>query len=162
MNAKDAISALRETLKQHNYNYYVLDNPTITDYEYDAMLHRLIELEEENPELITPDSPTQRVGGEALTSFEQVTHIVPLESLNDVFSFDEIYSFGTRVGELTGGNTLEPKIDASAWLWNTTTVSLPGEQQEARKSGGGRHGKPPSIKAIPLKIDDCPEARRQR
>jgi DNA ligase (NAD+) len=157
MNAKDEISALRETLKQHNYNYYVLDNPTITDYEYDAMLHRLIELEEENPELVTPDSPTQRVGGEALTSFEQVTHIVPLESLNDVFSFDEIYSFGTRLGELTGGYTVEPKIDGlSVALEYNDGIFTRGATRGNGTVGEDVTENLRTIKAIPLKIDDCP------
>ncbi|MBQ6540734.1 MAG: NAD-dependent DNA ligase LigA [Oscillospiraceae bacterium] len=157
MNAKEEITALRETLNQHNYNYYVLDNPTIPDYEYDAMLHRLIELEEENPELITPDSPTQRVGGEALSSFEQVTHIVPLESLNDVFSFDEIYAFGTRLGELRGGFTVEPKIDG-------LSVALEyndGKFTRGATRGNGTVGEDVTenlrtIKAIPLKINNCP------
>ena len=77
---------LRDKLNEHNYNYYVLDAPTIPDYEYDRMLRELEELEKAHPELVTPDSPTQRVGGEALDSFQQVVHRVPLQSLQDVFS----------------------------------------------------------------------------
>ena len=87
MTAKEQINLLRRELEQHNYNYYVLDKPTISDFEYDRMLRSLEVLEQENPDLITPDSPTQRVGGKALDSFEKVSHRVPLESLQDVFDF---------------------------------------------------------------------------
>ena len=75
----------------------MLDAPTISDFEYDKMLRELEELEAAHPELVTPDSPTQRVGGKALDSFQQVTHRVPLQSLQDVFSPDELLDFDRRV-----------------------------------------------------------------
>ncbi len=104
---------LRDTLNEHGYRYYVLDNPTISDYEYDHMLRRLEDLEKEHPDEITPDSPTQRVGGRVLTQFESVVHEVPLESLQDVFSPEEVSDFGTRMTEALGGTTysVEPKVD---------------------------------------------------
>ena len=79
------ILQLREELNKHNYNYYVLDNPTIPDSEYDKLLHRLIKLEEENPKYMDPNSPTVRVGGAVLDKFEQVEHAVQMQSLSDVF-----------------------------------------------------------------------------
>ncbi|MEG1430949.1 MAG: NAD-dependent DNA ligase LigA, partial [Oscillospiraceae bacterium] len=81
MDAKSEIQELRTALKEANFLYYVQDNPTMTDFDYDHKLRRLEELEGEHPELITPDSPTQRVGGAAIDGFQQVTHEVPLESL---------------------------------------------------------------------------------
>ena len=87
------IQALRQELEQAGYAYYVLDNPTMSDYDYDHKLRRLEELEAAHPETVTPDSPTQRVGGKPLESFAQVAHRVPLESLQDVFDFDELRAF---------------------------------------------------------------------
>ena len=84
MDAQKEIIKLRRELEHHNKLYYVLDAPEISDYEYDMLMQRLKALEALHPELITPDSPTQRVGGEALSKFEPVRHQVPLESLTDV------------------------------------------------------------------------------
>ena len=81
MDIQEEIQALRRELEQANYEYYVQDNPSMSDYDYDHKLRRLEELEGAHPELITPDSPTQRVGGKPLESFTQVVHKVPLESL---------------------------------------------------------------------------------
>ena len=114
MDAQKEILKLRRELDRHNKLYYVLDAPEISDYEYDMLMNRLKQLEAEHPELVTPDSPTQRVGGEALSQFEQVRHQVPLESLTDVFSYDELFSFGERMDSLIPGKhdyTVEPKID---------------------------------------------------
>lgn len=89
MDYRQEMKELRDTLNAHGYRYYVLDEPTISDYEYDHMLRRLEDLEAAHPEEITPDSPTQRIGGRTLSEFQQVTHPVPLESLQDVFNDDE-------------------------------------------------------------------------
>ena len=86
MDYREEMKQLRQTLNDHGYRYYVLDDPIIPDYEYDRMLRQLEDLEKEHPEEITPDSPTQRVGGKTLEGFETVQHEVPLESLQDVFS----------------------------------------------------------------------------
>ena len=104
---------LRDTLNAHGYRYYVLDAPTIPDFEYDRMLRRLEDLEKEHPEEITPDSPTQRVGGRILAAFESVEHEVPLESLQDVFSPEEVNEFGTRMAESLHqvAYSVEPKVD---------------------------------------------------
>lgn len=113
MNYREEMKQLRDTLNAHGYRYYVLDDPTISDYEYDHMLRRLEDLEKEHPEEITADSPTQRVGGPALTEFQQVEHAVPLESLQDVFNGEEVCEFLDRVGGVVPDAvySVEPKVD---------------------------------------------------
>ena len=91
------IQQLRKELERHNLLYYVNDAPEISDFEYDAMLRRLEDLEAAHPEYADPDSPTQHVGGYALNTFAQVRHEVPLVSLQDVFSMDELRAFGERM-----------------------------------------------------------------
>lgn len=114
MDAKKEIEKLREEIEYHNRLYYVNDAPVISDYDYDMLMVRLIKLEKEHPELVTPTSPTQRVGGKALSQFTPVHHLVPLESLSDVFSFDELKAFGERMDQALGSDRqfcVEPKID---------------------------------------------------
>jgi len=93
---------LKESIREHNYRYYVLDDPIISDQEYDLMMRELQEIEEAFPELITPDSPTQRVGGEPLTAFGTVRHPVPLLSLGNAFSDAELQDFDRRVRDQVG------------------------------------------------------------
>ena len=113
MDYKSEMAGLRRTLNEAGYRYYVLDDPTLSDYDYDHMLRRLEELEAAHPEAVTPDSPTQRVGGEALESFQQVVHAVPLESLQDVFSPEEVGEFCARMTENLEKPvySVEPKVD---------------------------------------------------
>ena len=113
MNYQEEMKRLRDELNEHGYRYYVQDAPIISDYEYDHMLRRLEDLEREHPEEITPDSPTQRVGGPALSQFESVEHPVPLESLQDVFNGDEVREFLDRLGESLprAEYSVEPKVD---------------------------------------------------
>lgn len=113
MNYREEMKQLRETLNAHGYRYYVLDDPQISDYEYDHMLRRLEDLEREHPEEITPDSPTQRVGGPTLSEFAPVEHPVPLESLQDVFDGGEVEEFLERVaGTFPDAEySVEPKVD---------------------------------------------------
>ena len=113
MDYKSEMAGLRRTLNEAGYRYYVLDDPTLSDYDYDHMLRRLEELEAAHPEEVTPDSPTQRVGGEALESFQQVVHAVPLESLQDVFSPEEVGEFCARMAENLEKPvySVEPKVD---------------------------------------------------
>lgn len=82
------INELRQQLESYNYQYYVLDQPTVPDAEYDRVMRALIELETQHPDYLTPDSPSQKVGGAALSKFEQVTHQVPMLSLDN--AFDEV------------------------------------------------------------------------
>ncbi len=113
MDYKSEMKQLRDILNEAGYRYYVLDDPAMDDYDYDRLLRKLEELEAAHPEEVTPDSPTQRVGGEALESFQQVVHPVPLESLQDVFSPEEVEEFAQRMMETleTVEYSVEPKVD---------------------------------------------------
>lgn len=114
MDVKQEIEALRAEIMEHNRHYYDEDAPVISDFEYDALMRRLEELEAAHPEFYSPTSPTQKVGGTAKSTFAPVTHEVPLESLNDVFSFDELREFDERMlAALPQGReySAEPKID---------------------------------------------------
>lgn len=106
-NIKARIDELRDTLNRYGYEYYVLDSPTVSDFEYDALMRELINLEEANPELKTPDSPTQRVGGEVSEGFAEVTHAVQMQSLADVFSKEELFEFDERVRTALETDTVE-------------------------------------------------------
>ena len=90
---------LRRLVNYHAERYYIHDAPEISDFEYDRLYHELLHLEEAYPELSTPDSPTKRVGGAPLSQFESVTHRVRMDSLTDVFSYEELGDFLTRMGE---------------------------------------------------------------
>ena len=111
MDPKELIGQLTKQLEEANHEYYVLDAPTMPDFEYDRLLRQLEELEAQYPELASPRSPTRRVGGEAVSRFEKVEHAVPLESLQDVFSEDEVREFLSRVREQNGDACLsvEPR-----------------------------------------------------
>lgn len=114
MDYREEMKQLREKLNENGYLYYVLDAPTMSDYEYDMLNRRLEELEAEHPEEITPDSPTQRIGGKTLEGFEPYTHEVPLESLQDVFNAEETAEFLENMEEGLGGSavySVEPKVD---------------------------------------------------
>lgn len=111
-------AALREQIDYHNYRYYVLDNPEIPDAEYDKLFRELQQLERDYPDLITPDSPTQRVGAAPLEAFGEVKHVVPMLSLDNAFSEEEVRAFDRRVREGLGRETVvyaaEPKLDGLA------------------------------------------------
>ena len=96
------LEAMRRTLSRWSYEYYVLDAPTATDYEYDELYRELTEIEAEFPELVTEDSPSRRVGGKVLDKFEKFTHNVPLMSLDDIFSREEVDAFCDRVAAACG------------------------------------------------------------
>lgn len=159
MTEKEQIDLLRRELEQHNYNYYVLDKPTISDFEYDKMLRSLEDLEQANPDLITLDSPTQRVGGKALDSFEKVNHRVPLESLQDVFDFDELGDFDRRVREIAPQATyiVEPKVDGlSVALEYENGVFVRGATRGDGVVGEDVTENLRTIKSIPLKLEGAP------
>ena len=105
--------SLCDQIAYHNQKYYVEDAPEIDDYEYDMLYRRLQAMESEHPELVTPDSPTQKVGGPALNTFAPVAHEVPMESLHDSFSEEELLDFDRRVREAVGDPVyvVEPKFD---------------------------------------------------
>lgn len=158
MDPVQEIAQLREELVQANYEYYVLDNPTMSDYDYDHKLRRLEELESAHPELITPDSPTQRVGGKAAEGFVEVVHQVPLESLQDVFSFEELSEFDQRVREGVErvSYDVEPKVDGlSVALEYENGIFVRGATR-----GDGRVGEDVTqnlrtINSIPLRLPEA-------
>ncbi|MGB4002857.1 MAG: NAD-dependent DNA ligase LigA, partial [Bacillota bacterium] len=90
---EERLRKLREEIEYHNYRYYVLDDPVISDVEYDRLMQELIDLEEAYPELVTADSPTQRVGSEPITAFEQIIHSSPMMSLTNSYSLEELKAF---------------------------------------------------------------------
>ena len=159
MDVLEQIEYLRKTLNEHNYNYYVLDAPTITDFEYDKMLRQLEELENTHPELISPDSPTQRVGGKALDSFQQVVHRVPLQSLQDVFSPEELADFDRKVREGTNQveYLVEPKVDGlSVALEYENGIFVRGATRGDGQVGEDVTENLRTIRSIPMKLDNAP------
>jgi len=145
---------LRELLNRYNYQYYVLDAPTVSDYEFDQLLLELTRLEEQFPSLVTEDSPTQRVGGESGSTFAKVTHTVQMNSLQDVFSFDELREFDARVrGTLTPVYVVEPKIDGlSVSLEYTDGVFTRGSTRGDGFVGEDVTQNLRTIPTIPLKL----------
>ncbi len=113
MEIEKRIKELVNLINKASYEYYVLDNPTITDQEYDDAYKELLTLEEKYPELKQEDSPTNRVGGEAVSKFQKVTHTTPMLSFDDIFNEDEIISFDERVKKIVNNPvyTVEPKMD---------------------------------------------------
>ena len=109
---KDQIEKLRETIRRHDHLYYVLNKPEISDQEYDSLYRKLKDLEESHKELITPDSPTQRVGGQPIKEFPVVKHIVPMLSLDNTYSADEIREFDARVKKNLKGEKIEYVVES--------------------------------------------------
>jgi DNA ligase (NAD+) len=154
---KERVNALRESLTYHSRKYYVEDSPEISDYEYDMMFAQLKALEEQYPELYDPASPTQRVGGEALDKFEKVTHTVRMDSLSDVFSFEETEDFCRRMSEELSSATysVEPKIDGLS----VSLIYENGELVRGATRGDGNVGEDVTlnirtIQSIPLRLPE--------
>ena len=154
------IDQLRRELERAGYEYYVLDKPTMSDYDYDHKLRRLEELEQAHPETVTPDSPTQRVGGQALSTFEPVQHRVPLESLQDVFDFDEVRAFDRRVQSTVTGavDVVEPKVDGlSVALEYENGLFVRGATRGDGQVGEDVTANLRTVRSIPLRVDGAPE-----
>ncbi len=159
MDTKQRITELTELLNAANYRYYVLDDPELPDFEYDRLLRELENLESAYPKLVLPGSPTQRVGGEALSKFEKVLHEVPLMSLQDVFSLEELEDFITKITANHPGTafTVEPKIDG-------LSVALEyenGKFVRGATRGDGTTGEDvtenlKTIRSIPMSIPNAP------
>lgn len=159
MNPKDRIQELSAQLSDANYRYYVLDNPTMPDFEYDRLLRELEELEAANPELSAADSPTKRVGGEALSQFEKVIHPVPLMSLQDVFSMEELNDFLTKIQayEPTAAFSVEPKVDGLS----VALEYVDGQFVRGATRGDGNVGEDvtenlKTVRSIPMVIENAP------
>lgn len=153
--AKLRAQQLREQLNYHSHKYYVEDDPEIEDSEYDALQRELANIEKEYPELITPDSPTQRVGGSAEGMFEPVTHTVPLESLQDAFSLGEVEAFIARVREQfpQAEFVVEPKIDGlSVALEYENGVLVRGSTRGDGVTGENVTANLRTVNSIPLRL----------
>jgi len=161
MDYKQEIEQLRREIEENSRLYYDLDAPVISDYEYDALMRRLKELEAEHPELVTPDSPTQHVGGHVMSTFAPVTHEVPLESLNDVFSFDEVREFAARMSELLTGPfrfSVEPKVDGlSMALTYENGVFVRGATRGNGSVGEDVTENLRTVRNLPKTLKDAPE-----
>ncbi len=152
------VNRLRQQLAEHNYQYYVLDDPKIPDAEYDRLVQRLLELETAHPELVTNHSPTQRVGAGALTEFAQITHRLPMLSLDNAFSADGIAAFAKRINDkLIKTDAIEfvcePKLDGLA----VSLVYQNGELLQAATRGDGKVGEDitlnvKTIASVPLRL----------
>lgn len=155
---KTEIEELRKRINQHSYAYYVMDNPTVSDYEYDLLFRRLLELEEKYPQLITAQSPTQRIGAIPSNSFEKITHPTPMLSLGNAFSNNELILFDQRVKNILQIDTVqyvvEHKIDGLA----INLMYENGKLVKAATRGDGSIGEDVTanirtIKAIPLELN---------
>ena len=159
MNPKERIEELTALLSEANYRYYVLDDPTMPDFEYDRLLRELEILEAEHPALALPESPTKRVGGEALSQFVKYTHPVPLMSLQDVFSTEELTDFLQKVkGECPDAAfSVEPKIDGlSVALEYENGVFVRGATRGDGNVGEDVTENLKTIHSIPMTIPDAP------
>ncbi|MBQ2904362.1 MAG: NAD-dependent DNA ligase LigA [Clostridia bacterium] len=153
--SKQRAEELRNLLNYHSHKYYVEDDPEIGDYEYDMLQRELAEIEKNFPELITPDSPTQRVGGSAEGMFEPVVHSVPLESLQDAFSIDEVLAFESRVKDTFADAefVVEPKIDGlSVALEYENGVFVRGSTRGDGITGEDVTANLRTINSIPLRL----------
>ena len=157
MDYRQEMEQLRRELNQHGYRYYVLDEPTISDYEYDHMLRRLEDLEKEHPEEITPDSPTQRVGGAPVTDFPSYSHPVPLESLQDVFDGEEVTDFLERTAQAVpnASYSVEPKVDGlSVALEYRDGVFVRGATRGDGRTGEDVTENLRTIRSIPMTLPE--------
>ncbi len=163
------IDQLRQQIREHDYAYYVLGEPVISDREYDKLFDELKKLEDEHPELVTPDSPTQRVGGEPIEGFEHVRHSIPMLSIDNTYNADQLREFDARVAKGLGGEpyhyVVDPKFDGVA-------VSLRyegGVFTQAATRGDGFTGDDVShnirtVRSVPLRLSgkDVPEVLEVR
>src|SRR2546427_3191198 len=159
--ARKRAEELRERINHHSYRYHVLDDPEVSDFDYDQMVRELRELEAEFPELITPDSPTQRVGGAPAELFAPVTHRAAMLSLDNAFSFEELQAWGKRVERVIGAGEVrfvcELKIDGLAVGVSYEGGSFArGGTRGAGRTGAGGTADSPTVRQRPSR----PAARR--
>jgi DNA ligase (NAD+) len=153
------IERLREKIRHHEYLYHVVDDPEISDAAFDKLLNKLKQLEKENPKLITPDSPTQRVGGTPREGFQTVPHKTPMGSLDNAFSFEELANFDRRVRDLTGREKIEYVTEHKFDGLSMSLVYENGGLARAVTRGDGTTGEDVTpnvrtIRAVPLWVDE--------
>lgn len=160
MTAKEKIEHLRNIIRYHDHKYYVENNPEITDYEYDQLGKELQSLEKSHPEYITPDSPTQRVGGEPLTQFAAIEHRIPMLSIDNTYSDEELHDFDQRIKRMAGiaacqdiEYAVELKIDGVAiTLWYENGLFVRGATRGDGLRGDDVTANLRTIRQIPLKL----------
>jgi DNA ligase (NAD+) len=152
------IDKLRDEIRYHEHRYYVLDNPEISDAAFDKLMRRLQDLEREHPELVTPDSPSQRVGGQPAEEFAKVRHSAPMLSLDNTYSVDELRDFDRRVRELSGRREVpyvaELKLDGlSMALTYEDGILARGLTRGDGITGEDVTANVKTIRSVPLRID---------
>ena len=158
--AAKKIESLRDDIRRNDYLYYVLDDPKLSDASYDKLMNQLKALEAEHPELVTPDSPTQRVGGKPRAGFETYRHKVPMVSLDNAFSFEELQDFDRRVRELTGRERVDYVAEHKFDGLSMALIYENGLLARAVTRGDGTAGEDvtpnvKTIRSIPLRLDSA-------
>jgi len=158
MNKKKIIMEIKKISKEinyHNFKYYVENNPIISDYEFDQLLKKLERLESKYPDYITPDSPTQRVGGRPVDSFKNVEHMIPMLSLDNTYNHNELRDFDERVKKLVGNikYVVEPKIDGvGVSLLYENSILIRGATRGDGIKGDDITSNLKTIRSIPLRL----------
>ncbi len=159
LEAQKELEKLREKIRHHEYQYHVVDDPEISDAAFDRLMNKLKALEAEFPKLVTPDSPTQRVGGAPRAGFTTVAHKTPMGSLDNAFSFEELANFDRRVRELTGREDIEYVTEHKFDGLSMSLVYENGRLARAVTRGDGTTGEDVTanvrtIRSVPLSIDE--------
>ncbi len=160
----DVIAQMRQLIQliaKHNHAYYVMDQPSISDNEYDQLFHQLKALEQQYPELLQPDTPTNKVGGQALSKFETVTHAVPMLSLGNVFNQEELFAFARRIEERLPNQQVqydvELKLDGLAIsLWYENGVLIRGVTRGDGETGEDISQNVKTIRNLPKYLSHNP------
>src|SRR5678815_3166344 len=155
---EEEIQSLRQTLQDHDYRYYVLNQPTITDAEYDGLLRELSALEAKRPDLITPDSPTQRVSGEPAAGFDEYFHKRPMMSLDNSYNIDELREWDARCRRLAGSSSFDYVTELKIDGLSISLIYTEGRLTHGVTRGDGRRGEVVTpnvrtIRSIPLRIN---------
>src|SRR5215470_19698718 len=161
---ENKVEGLREKIRHHEYRYYVLDDPEISDAEFDRLMNELKKLEAEHPELITPDSPTQRVGGKPREGFVKVAHSIPMLSLDNAYSEEELGNWERRVHDLSGRKDIEYVCELKLDGMSLALRYEDGKLVRGITRGDGTTGEDVTanvrtVRSIPLSIS--PEKLRQ-
>src|SRR5437868_8359534 len=156
-NNQDDLESLRDSIRHHEYRYYVLDDPEISDAEFDRLMNQLKKLEAEQPELITADSPTQRVGGKPREGFVKVPHSIPMLSLDNAYSEEELRAWERRVHELSGRKDIEYVCELKLDGMSLALVYENGQLARGVTRGDGATGEDVTgnvrtVRSIPLSI----------
>ncbi len=158
-NIAKEIGELREKIRYHEHRYYVLDDPEISDFEFDKLMQRLKEIEEQHPDLVTPDSPTQRVGGAPASAFPKVRHAAPMLSLDNTYSVDDLRDFDRRVRELSGRDKVEYVAELKLDGLSMALTYEKGDLARGATRGDGEVGEDVTsnvrtIRSVPLRLEE--------